>query len=489
MTFSVRLRFLLMALLIMLSLAACGSGESGTVSGTPANTSAITEHPSSSLVSSEKVTLTLAMIYSKEDLISVELRRNVTDYNLSNKEYRVEIIDYSKYSQGYDPAGAIEQLNLDIAAGKIPDIIVLRDSMFRFLSSKGVLADLYPFIDSDAEVGRGALLENVIEASSVNGQLHQLICSFSIYSLVGKTSNVGDSFRWTMADVKALREKFPSDAVVVNGMSKTEFITDSVILSADYYFDWKTGICRFDTPEFVELLETVKTFPEAVDYWEVYPDYDAYIPIVEDIVREDGILLDALQISNVRAARDMKESFGGEDVSFIGFPTPMGSGYALAQGLSLGISSSSVNQDGCWEFLKSVLYDERHTNDGYSLPASKNILENLLAFEMTPVKEREYEGDIGFGKMHVGGMSIGRVYKPGTFSYSEALYGDWHLTQAEANRVKEMITSAETLFVRDENIAAIISEETDPYFAGQKTAEEAAEIIQTRMSIYLSEIS
>jgi hypothetical protein len=39
----------------------------------------------------------------------------------------------------------------------------------------------------------------------------------------------------------------------------------------------------------------------------------------------------------------------------------------------------------------------------------------------------------------------------------------------------------------DDNITDIISEEAQAYFDGQKTAEAVAEIIQSRVAIYVSE--
>lgn len=40
----------------------------------------------------------------------------------------------------------------------------------------------------------------------------------------------------------------------------------------------------------------------------------------------------------------------------------------------------------------------------------------------------------------------------------------------------------------DQNIATIINEETAAFFAGQKSAEETAGIIQNRVSVYIGEI-
>jgi len=41
--------------------------------------------------------------------------------------------------------------------------------------------------------------------------------------------------------------------------------------------------------------------------------------------------------------------------------------------------------------------------------------------------------------------------------------------------------------MRSEEVLNIIMEEAEPYLAGEKTAEEAAQVIQNRMQLYMSE--
>ena len=62
-------------------------------------------------------------------------------------------------------------------------------------------------------------------------------------------------------------------------------------------------------------------------------------------------------------------------------------------------------------------------------------------------------------------------------------------TEEDKQAILHMIDNAYRLggFDRDYNLLAILIEDTDPFFQGQKTAEEAAEIIQSRVSLYLAE--
>ena len=62
-------------------------------------------------------------------------------------------------------------------------------------------------------------------------------------------------------------------------------------------------------------------------------------------------------------------------------------------------------------------------------------------------------------------------------------------TQEEIDGIRHLIESARPLSWESEEIYAIIGEESASYFAGQKSADETAKIIQSRVQIYVSENS
>ena len=62
-----------------------------------------------------------------------------------------------------------------------------------------------------------------------------------------------------------------------------------------------------------------------------------------------------------------------------------------------------------------------------------------------------------------------------------------HLTDAEIETFRDLIRTAIVSTGRDDMVTQIISEELEPFFAGDRSAEDTAEIIQKRASIYLAE--
>ena len=60
-------------------------------------------------------------------------------------------------------------------------------------------------------------------------------------------------------------------------------------------------------------------------------------------------------------------------------------------------------------------------------------------------------------------------------------------TQEDVDAIKELINATDNALQLDQNIQNIITEEAGGYFQGQKTAQEVADIIQSRIQIYVNE--
>ena len=73
---------------------------------------------------------------------------------------------------------------------------------------------------------------------------------------------------------------------------------------------------------------------------------------------------------------------------------------------------------------------------------------------------------------------------------SDNTYPIYAMTQEEADEYMDIIANTTaTVANADEQLMAIISEEAEAFFNGQRTAEDAAAMIQSRASIYVSEQS
>ena len=60
-------------------------------------------------------------------------------------------------------------------------------------------------------------------------------------------------------------------------------------------------------------------------------------------------------------------------------------------------------------------------------------------------------------------------------------------TEEQAQQLEELIASVERTYSYDKNIMDLVMEESAGFFAGTKTAEQTASLIQDRVSIYVNE--
>jgi primosomal protein N' len=61
------------------------------------------------------------------------------------------------------------------------------------------------------------------------------------------------------------------------------------------------------------------------------------------------------------------------------------------------------------------------------------------------------------------------------------------ISQEEADQINALINSIEHIATNDDSLLNIINEEAAYYFSGEKTVDQVAEIIQSRMTIYINE--
>ena len=75
------------------------------------------------------------------------VRKQIIEFNRTNQEYRIEVKEYVTEDgmEGY--GSGQEKMNSDIVSGKGPDIIELSGANLRMYAAKGILEDLYPYID------------------------------------------------------------------------------------------------------------------------------------------------------------------------------------------------------------------------------------------------------------------------------------------------------------------------------------------------------
>ena len=210
--------------------------------------------------------------------INSDIRKEVIQFNKTNSNYRIILKDYSTYNTMDDYNASYTQMNNDIISGQMPDIMLIDTNLsIESYAKKGLLADVRELINQDEELSQNEYLENVWEAFSIDGKLYNVIPTFSVNTMVAKTSLVGDRMGWTMEEFMQALNEMPEGIKPFGETIQSSFMYNILNYSGKDFVDIQNSKCYFDTQDFIDILEFANTLPKeyASDYWEDY-DYSSY---------------------------------------------------------------------------------------------------------------------------------------------------------------------------------------------------------------------
>lgn len=404
----------------------------------------------------QKTTLTLACVY-----LGYDIKNQILDFNRKSSDYRIEVRDYSEFNTEDDYSAGYTKLITEIGSGAVPDIMLTDGLPIETFGAKGLLADLWPFIDADEELGgRAGVVEPVFNALSQDGKLYEISSSFYITTIAGPASIVGTEPGWTYEEMYAALDQMPEGCELFSlGTTRSDVFSSICMLNLSRFVDWTTGECSFDSDDFISLMEFANRFPETFD-WEHHEwtneDSDAYR------IKEGRQLLVTLSLSDPYSYNYYSEMFNG-DMALKGFPDVPGSGAVFnMNGTGLAIASTCKNQDAAWSFVRTLLTREYQENYTYGFCTNRELCEENL---QSMVGQSYY------------------TYDQVTGEEKEIIF-----TQENSDLITDLINN--TSMVADYNtsqINDIINEEVAYYFSGEKTAQDVAATIQNRVSIYVNE--
>lgn len=411
-----------------------------------------------------KKSITLATTY-----LDYEVREQILKFNKSNNEYRIEVKDYSIYETSEDYNAGITKLNTEIVSGNVPDIIAIDRLPHKQYAAKGLLEDLYTYIDGDSELSREDFVSSVLGAVESDGKLFYMGPSFYLQTMVGNSDYVGTEPGWTMEELRSIIEQNPqADWPLGMGMSRESIFGSLFMMSMDSYVNWQTGECRFDTDEFKSFLEFTKTFPKAEDL-----DYENMDWVNSDVLIKEGRqIASSFSLSDFQSYQYNKATYGDKMV-FKGVPVAEGVGTIANMRNGLAITTSCKEKEAAWSFLREF-FTEEYQKNLWELPTNKNAFESKLKEAMT---QEYYTDENGERKpISMGGMSIG-----------DEMIEFYALTEEEGQAIRDLVDTIQYTADYDEALITIVQDEAAAYFNDEKSVDEVAAIIQSRMNIYINE--
>ncbi len=399
--------------------------------------------------------------------LDYEYKRQILAFNKSHSDVHISVKEYCSDDISYDDA--INALNSDIISGKSPDIINLLNIAFDKYAEKGLFEDLTPYMEDDG-IPKEDYLPNLINEFSIDDKMFAFYPCFRINAVCMRGANAEGREGWTLADFVKYFEDVPVQNIFEYG-NRSMMFENCLYKNLDEFVNWETGECHFDSEAFIQFLHFANQYDEAFYFSD---DFGS-----QDKIMNNKLYLVQTTISTVTAYRGLNAFFNG-DVVFIGYPDANCHGnYDVNYQGALAMSSQTKNKDAAWEFLRMFLEDDfqNHIADGeYSgFPIKESALQRM--YDSAMKEETVINPDTGEEE---------KVVKEyfGISDYSREIYS---VSEEDVANLDALIRNLRPNNTYPQKIFDIITEETAPFFNGNKSAEECARIIENRLSIYVSE--
>ncbi len=412
-----------------------------------------------------------------------------SDQNNKPTDIEIEIVNYSKgieadYSTKekenayYD--AIMHELDMALISGNAPDLLFMSPEDVERLNGLGALTDLYSLMDEQDELKRDDFLPCVLDGMTIDGKLPALMDGYDIYTAVAKTKFVPKEYEnWTAAEAMEFYNKFHDEMDFCDRNEESSLADYMLMVEGMNCIDRNNSKCDF-SGTFTKLLEFCRENPV-----QVVPTLD-FSKATQEQQREYFVDLESKGINDVQLVfpiritgftsglgQDTYGYFNKEDITFVGYPSENGNGTYIYPSSSLfGICSQSGNKENAWKLLCLMLRHqpilEKSTHDGTrGIPVLKKQL------------QRDYDRPADYHQ------SINND----DILYNAVEQEGGYITQEYKDMLYEYILSVPANPYRAHMLQYIIDEEIDPVILDDRTAEQAAEILKSRIEIYLSERS
>lgn len=420
----------------------------------------LTPRDMSELANTKFITISSAI---NDDFYFQDLDKIINRFNNSQNDYHIRI---SKINGETDDNGFYSTenaLNMMILKGETPDIIFGLDyDKYVNYRKKDVFTDLYNFIDNDSELSREDFLPNILSAlESPDSRLYAITDGFDIRTLCTKTS-VYNKENWTLDEFLSTYDNAPdSFNHLYDGTNKIEMLNNMTFAITDF-IDYENVVCHFDSPDFIKILEFCNRFVDEVPKPDKVTESEAFSNYYAEKLKwlgNDKILFEKTDALSYNYTKYLQAE--GNELTFAGYPSTDGRGGLIIPGRLLCISTDCAEKDGAWEFVKFYIQN----SDGCSVLNEK--FEKFMDSQM---------------------------YTHNTASGIEIPPFDKETRDMVAEYMKsctKLCMPYDSFYYPafDNDIMAIMEEEAGLYFNNEQTVEIAAEHIQNRVSVLISERS
>ena len=394
----------------------------------------------------------------------INLKWAVYDYNQAQDKYRAVIEDYSEQfgsTSGYDA----EKQNLALTKywndGHTPDMFCGMDFDYQSWGRSGIVKDINPLIEQYAPGLLNDVTPNIRDAMSSGDKCYSIVTSYTLEGCFGKASYFGNNDDVTIYDLAALKQrnnKHMYDSMI------TYDVLDSILERVINSRRCNTG----DGSVFNETtMKDIVRF--SIDNGQLIADFFVFY-------QSGDYLFRSTDIGDLYYFASMcKDDFDSEKVRFYGDPSVFGSVHMAQPTGITAISSSTDKDEECMKLIAYMLDDkvqECAVING-SIPVNDKILDRICEYAADPDKIPDDSAYKSFSESRktLSTDSTGRVAVPANVieDYRNAI---------------EQVDAIRTF---DWGVFNILYEEIASYEYQDKSVDDVAKAINSRLEVYLNE--
>lgn len=393
----------------------------------------------------------------KVEKIPIVLRAIITDdwlseqvalFNRGNDKYHV-ILENCGY--GNDLEDFRRLTSVQAGAGKGPDILCGQNLLQGYLEGmlgKGALEVLNPYLEASG-IREEDYFPLTFSAWRQGDKIYGVTPKMEIYYEEMDAELLGNS---ETPDIEGLADAllaWEGGGVYRRSLDSVQLLNTLLQGSENLWgmVDWERGSCDFDTPLFRKLLETAGKYGD-----------DGRKEMQPEIVNKINLKnFFGFNGSDERKAKGSVPTGVLFDDGCYGVSVPQ---YTMA------VNAASANKEGAWEFISFLLGDQvQGAQKMYLPPVKKESFDQWAEWFISYMSEERKEA--------------GHTYKP-------AYYGE-NTSEKKRKEYKKVLEDVRPLPMRTSLILTIVSEESEYYFNGSKSADDVISMINNRVQLYLSE--
>ena len=405
----------------------------------------------------------------------------IFEFNKSDNEYLIRIWD--KYKNGFvsseltargiginrNNESEVFQMIQDLKADDAPDLVL--DIQKNYAMRDDVFMDLTDFLDPEV---LDKQYKNIIEAGRIGGKLYFLPVTLEIEGLVTKSDMVKDGASGITFEEfdKLIKDQMngfsPYDYTDSKAYNKRAFILSCI--------DTKRAIegdkIEFGTEQFRTAAEYAKanikynnveeTPVEYIGSWDRYRGKCYYTKIAD-------------YLDYVHSCYNAKDEY-----SIIGTPSVDASGPRFSALETISVSAATDVKEGCRKFINYLFSGTAFASaecNFMQIVTNKEIMDKNIQCLSDHNNDiyAAYEANVKSG-----------VFRPAT-GYDK-VFGDKYSTDGMIRIFRESLASISIYYYEDYTIVQFLDEELAPYYAGDRSLDDAINYINDRVTKYVREM-